>query len=392
MTNYALLLNLLREKGMDYKWSKMFVKKLSDDEQAFNISPKKKEWAIAHGFFPGRVELYGLNDENFMNYLPDYCYFMIHPINNHFKIWVNDKLTLKYVLNSNSCIDTMPDYYLYVENDGSYTYLMDESQSHGNDAKYIRALLEKEGILAIKPNSGTSGGMGFLKIEDRGGEIYVNNAAIEKLMLDTIVSNLRNHIVTEYIHQNDELAKIWPSSECTLRVIMVKIPKTDFYLRDQWHCIVSYARFGSIVSGGASNLSSGGIGIGFDFRTGKFKEFGIRYKKFCDDGNWILLQHPDTNYIWKGQALPNWEFVKNKIVTVCHYLSSLEYLGFDIIITNDGMKICEINTHPAADYEQVMCSPILADEKAKTFFRHKGLFQIKNKEFYEIYRKSQVDK
>lgn len=46
---------------------------------------------MTKGFYPGRVELYGLSEDNYRDYLPDYNYFMIHPINHHFKIWVNDK-------------------------------------------------------------------------------------------------------------------------------------------------------------------------------------------------------------------------------------------------------------------------------------------------------------
>lgn len=88
MTDYEKLRLLLIEEGMDKKWSKMFVKKLSDDEIAFPTDTATREWAIGKGFFPGRVELYGLNESNYKAYLPDYSYFMIHPINHHFKIWV----------------------------------------------------------------------------------------------------------------------------------------------------------------------------------------------------------------------------------------------------------------------------------------------------------------
>lgn len=391
MTNYILLLDLLRKNGMDYKWSNMFVKKLIDDENAFTVDSDTKRWALERGFFPGRVELYGLNDKNYENYLPDYNYFMIHPINNHFKIWVNDKLTLKYVLNNSQYADTMPEYYLYVENNGNYTYLMDAPHTDENSENYIFNLLKEKGILAIKPNSGTSGGKGFVKLENKDDEIFINNKPIKaQLEFDKIISELNNHIITEYVHQNDEFAQIWASSECTLRVIMVKLPKESPYLLDQWECIVAYARFGSIISGGASNLSSGGIGIGFDFQTGVYKDEGIRYKKFCPDGLWKLNKHPDTDFFWKGSSLPNWEYVKDKIFALCNYITSLDYLGFDIIITANGMKLCEINTHPAADYEQVMCSPLLTNENTRDFFKSKGLFKIDNTSFYELYKESQT--
>ena len=389
MTNYDLLIEEVRKLGMDYKWSKMFVKKLRDDEIAFEMTDAEKEWAMKKGFFPGRIKLYGLDENNYMDYLPDYKYFMLHPLNHHFKMWVNDKLTLKYILNSNGCEASMPEYYLYVENDNQYTYLMDSPSNIEKNEDYILNLLKHKGCLAMKPNSGTSGGLGFIKLELRGDTIYENNRPIDDARYKEIISNMKNYIVTEYVKQHEDLAKIWGNSECTLRVIMVKNPKDDVYNESKWSCTVSYARFGSSVSGGASNLSSGGIGIGFDFETGEFNDFSIRYKKFCEDGNTILYQHPDTKVTWKGQKLPNWEYVKGMLKNICEHVSSLSYLGFDVIITPDGMKLCEINTHPACDYEQVMCGPILAKEDAKKFFEYKGINEIDGEKFYEAYMKCQ---
>lgn len=391
MTDYTLLKKLLVESGMDSKWSNMFVKKLSDDEVAFPMTAEQKEWALSRGFYPGRIELYGLNEENYRNYLPDYGYFMVHPLNHHFRIWVNDKLTLKYVLNSNGCEDTMPRYFLYVENNGNYTYLMDAPEDIAKDSNFIYNLLLREGTLAAKPNSGTSGGRGFMKLEYRDGQIYENNKPIERSEFDAAVAQMRNYIVTEYAYQHDALSEIWPSSECTLRVIMFKQPPASPYDKSEWKCSVSYARFGTSISGGASNLSSGGIGIGFDFETGKYNDFGIRYKKFCADGQWKCYEHPDTHVVWKETGLPNWSFVKDKILHVCDHIGSLDYLGFDVIITPDGLKFCEINTHPASDYEQVMCGPILVKEGAKEFFNSKGIDKLDLSNFYKLYLESQVE-
>lgn len=389
MTNYEKLQTLLIKEGMDKKWSKMFVKKLSDDEKAFSTDEKTKEWALKRGFYPGRVEQYGLNDENYKSYLPDYSYFMIHPINHHFKIWVNDKLTLKYVLNSCGCEVTMPDYYLYVENNGNYSYLMDAPSHIARDSNFILNLLKEKGTLAIKPNSGTSGGRGFMKVKLESDNIYVNNKIITKDEFTDILSNLQNHIVTEYAYQHNEISKIWSESECTLRVIMVKIPPRDNFSPSTWKNIVSYARFGTSISGGASNLSSGGIGIGFDFETGQFNDFGIRYKRFCENEQWVCYEHPDTKVKWSDKKLPNWNFVKNKILQVCNHITSLDYLGFDVIITPNGLNFCEINTHPAADYEQVMCGPILKDNENILFFQNKKLFDFDTERFYELYQESQ---
>ncbi len=384
MTNYDKLLDAVRALGMDYKWAKMFVKKLKDDEQAFPATEQQKKWALERGFYPGRIELYGLNEENYRKYVPDFNYFMLHPMNNHFLKWL-DKTTLKYVLNSNGCESTMPDYYVYVENDGSFTYLMDNPDYIKKDKDYLLNLLKDKNILAMKPNSGTSGGLGFIKLEIKDNRLFENNKEISYSRFEEIRDRMRNYIITQYVNQHSQLAAIWPESECTLRVIMVKDPKEDLYAETTWSCAVSYARFGTSISGGASNLSSGGVGVGFDFETGQYKDFSIRYKRFCPDGKWLIDRHPDTKAEWKALGLPNWQYVKNKISNICQHISSLDYLGLDIIITEDGMQLCEINSHPAIDYEQIMCGPVLANDKVRCFFKHKGLFTYDGADLYRAY-------
>ena len=112
MTNYDVLLGKMRALGMDYRWAEMFVNKLRDDEKEYPVEDVEvKKWALERGFYPGRVELYGLTDNNYMDFVPDYQYFMLHPMNNHFLKWL-DKTTLKYVLNSNGCESVMPEYYV----------------------------------------------------------------------------------------------------------------------------------------------------------------------------------------------------------------------------------------------------------------------------------------
>lgn len=388
MTDYELLLEKMRDAGMEYRWSKMFVKKLSDDEKAFPVTEKEAAFALKNGFYPGRITLYGLNEENVKDYLPDYNYFMLHPMNNHFLKWL-DKTTLKYVLNSNGCESTMPEYYVYVENDGSFTYLMDAPEGIEKNQDYLLNLLKLKGILAMKPNSGTSGGLGFIKLELRDDKIFENNKEIDYARFEQIRDSMRNYIITEYARQHSALAKVWPDSECTLRVIMVKNPKEDLYSQATWSCSVSYARFGTSVNGGASNLSSGGVGVGFDFETGRYGDFAIRYKRYCPDGEWRITSHPDTDFVWSGASLPNWQYVKEKILNVCDHVSSLDYLGLDVIITEEGMKLCEINSHPAMDYEQIMCGPAMKKPKIKAFFEHKGLYNYDSEVLYQAYLESQ---
>ena len=387
MTDYTKLLDKMRELGMDYKWAVSFVKKLKEDEENFIVSDVDKKWALERGFFPGRVELLGLTEENYRDFVPDYQYSMMHPYNNHFLKWL-DKLTLKYVLNSNGCAELMPDYYVYVENDkcgGRFTYLMDCPMDIPKDKDFLWNLLKKKKALAMKPNSGTAGGLGFIKLELRENGIYENNLPIDMDRFGEIRDTMRNYIITEYCCQHHELAQIWNESECTLRVIMCKIPESDKFAASSWKCVVSLARFGTSQSGSTSNLSSGGIGVAFDFSDGRLYGKGLQYRQFSGENDILLPWHPDTKMRWEGYVLPNWQYIKEKIFALCQHIGSLDYLGLDIIITEYGMKLCEINSLPSLDYNQIICGPALKKPEVKAFFVHKGLEKINSRDFYDAY-------
>lgn len=401
MINYEKMSELLVEKGMQKKIVKLFIKKFKIEEELFKGDDNIRKWAMTKGFFPSRVDLYGLTDDNYKSFMPDYVDFMLHPYNNHFVIWINDKLTLKYTLGKKFA-DIMPEYYLYVENNGEYTYLENTPATIARDKNFIINLLKEKQILIIKPNSSTSGGEGVMKVEwvnclhnkDNSigelGQVCINNKRLLSIPeFEQITNNIGNYVVTEYVHQHSDLKKIWSDSECTLRIVMVKLPKKEIYERSNWKCIVSYARFGSSISGGTSNVSMGGIGIGFDFETGQYNPYAVRYRQFCPDGKWKLYEHPDTHVVWENEKLPNWEYVRNTLYDVCNHYGSLSHLGFDVIITEKGFVFCEINSKPALNYEQVICGPILTSEDNIDYFKSKGMDKIDCSELYNIYKDCQ---
>ncbi len=390
MTNEAVLLEKLREAGMNYNWARTFAARLMEDEKEFPCSRDTARWALERGFYPGRVQLFGLTEDNYRDYMPDYQYSMLHPYNNHFLKWL-DKTTLKYVLNSGGCEASMPEYYVYVENDGSFTWLMDCPPDIPKDENFLLHLLQRKGMLAMKPNSGTSGGLGFLKMELRPDGLWENNRRITPERLTELRDTMRNYIITEYTPQHHDLARIWPDSECTLRVILLKDPRPDRWSPPTWFCPAAIARFGTEISGGASNVSAGGVGVAFDYETGAMGEWGHRYRRFSPDGNCLVSRHPDTGVVWKGINMPHWQEVRRLLDRVCAHISSLDYMGLDIIITETGMKLCEINSLPSMDYNQLTCGPMMAKPRARAFFEHKGFSKVDSRQFLRIWEAAQTD-
>ena len=56
-------------------------------------------------------------------------------------------------------------------------------------------------------------------------------------------------------------------------------------------------------------------------------------------------KHPDTGEVIEGY-LPNWDIIKKGVIALNMEMPQLEYLGFDVAITEDGMKLPEINRAP----------------------------------------------
>ena len=143
MTNYDKMKEILVKYGMNQKVVNGFVKKLKIDESIYNYSEEERKWAMTRGFFPSRTDLYGLNEDNYRFFLPDYVDFMLHPYNNHFVVWINDKLSLKYTLGGDFA-NILPEYYLYIENNGEYTYLKDSPKTIAKDKDFVLNLLKEK--------------------------------------------------------------------------------------------------------------------------------------------------------------------------------------------------------------------------------------------------------
>ena len=365
---YFFFIRYLVRKGFDRWFAQSYLRRVIRELKEYNMPLKKKIWAIKHGFYPSNVDFYkfaGFNEDNFSDFLSDYEYGRSYPINNYFKIWIDDKITTKYVFQDSKFKDFMPKYYIYIERDGHYSYLMDFDESISKDSNALNNLLKKEKVLALKPLAGSLGN-GFIRLEIRGDDIYANEKQLKPSDFEALKSSLKGYIVTEYCHQHSFFSKVWPLSECSLRIVMARV--TDEYNGGECRCISSYARFGTKLSGGASNMGQGGVGVPFDYNTGVFGDMFYRYPKFENYQRLSFESHPDTKAKLAGVKIPNWEMVKKFIEEFTDYLSSLEYFGFDVIVTENGLKICEINSHPELYIEQIMNYPFMKDDFRSKFF------------------------
>lgn len=375
--NYEKLLEELLSAGMSKGKAEVMVKQIKqgmiDWPEIYN-NWENCEWALDRGFLPDRIVLFGdaFNEQTYKNYYNDYDYFMAHPLNNHFAFWINDKLTLKYMLNTAGLSRFMPEYYLYIENDGHYSYLMDAPNSVKKDADFLYHLLLEKKHLALKPNHG-AGGVGFFGLRYQDGQIYMNDQIISREKLEEIRLTLNGYIVTEFIEQSEEMNKVFSDSACTLRVILYKKLNERNEDAAEYDCLMSFARFGTSRSGGASNLCHGGLAVQIDWHTGQYKgKYRGNSEFWGKEGTEGFLRHPDTGVIVDGKRIPHWDMIKTGLFDVCNYLSSLDFFGMDVIVTEDGFKLCEINSAPSIGLGQFHYGKCCLDnEDARKFVESK---------------------
>ncbi len=302
---------------------------------------REKLWAAKHGFLSYRLHQYGITKDNYRNFIADFEYKWLRHINNKYRHWMEDKITVKYICSDyNSCF---PEYYYHISlknGNNKVIPMMDCPEGFGNTYEDIFKLVQLKGDLALKPDEGSHGD-GFYKFSYADGKYYLNHQEADRQDVLNILEDVKNqYLVTEYINMHHEIKRIYDGAVNTIRMIVFK--------KDGKNPVIgnAYMRFGSKRTGAVDNMGAGGMFARIDIDTGRF------YDAKIIEANEIkpCLCHPDTGVKIEGY-LPNWDKVKEQVLSVARNIPQLEYFGFDLALTEDGLKFPEINRFP--DYPAI---------------------------------------
>lgn len=314
---------------------------------------REKLWAYRRGFLSIKINQYGLNQENYMLYLSDFDYYKLFPINDKYRIWIDDKLTTKYILSPYN--EYLPKYYCYIGSKGLIQSLVD-----GTNIKTIDGIIECLKIkkdLALKLDNGSLG-EGFYKISCIKNQFYINNKMCEdEEKLKGFLKNLEGYLVTEYIEAHSDIRKISNFGLNTVRIMVINEHEKQPIIAN------SFMRFGTKRTGVVDNASAGGIFAIVDVGNGKYYDA----KRIENKDILKCEKHPDTDMVIEG-TLPNWDLIKSKLVEISSYISKVTYMRFDIAITEDGFRIIEINSHQDIKWYQYYY-PLLKDNEATDFYK-----------------------
>lgn len=110
----------------------------------------------------------GLTDKTQKSYLSTRDYCSLHPLNGNYSSWIDDKLTLKYILHGTEAGQYMPNYYFELMHDGRVVGLMDLDEKYEESFNGVVELLIDKKHLAFKLLK-SSLGVGFYRAEYKDG-------------------------------------------------------------------------------------------------------------------------------------------------------------------------------------------------------------------------------
>lgn len=173
-----------------------------------------------------------------------------------------------------------------------------------------------------------------------------------------------NYELEEVIKQHENVAKIYPNSINTVRIVTIvttkdgksilKIPKQKRKeVELEPHIICAYFRIGN---GGkcVDNFNSGGMTAPVDEKT------GIVLKPAIDKKKNIYESHPQTGENIKGFKFPYWNEAIKLCKKACQEIPEMGYVGWDVAFTPDGPLFVEGNEFPGHDIYQL---PVHTPEK-----------------------------
>lgn len=313
--------------GYGSSWLKEAMFEFKDSK----LPIKDRLWALKRGFYPYRIDQYGLNNDNYAQMLSDRDYKMLYPINNRYRTYIDDKLIMKYMLRPFD--EYLPKYYFHLMENRKVMKLMDYDIPGEITYETILEFLKLKGNLALKPVAGRFG-VGFYLLSYSDGEFYINQKKKSVQEIYDFFDKLDDHIITEYVVMNEVISNIYPGSLNTIRVMVINEHGDDPYIPR------AFMRIGTKKSGVVDNTAQGGMFCKVDAQTGRFYD-GEKTNNHIISS---VETHPDTGTVIEG-IIPNWELVKEKLIEIANHIPQIEWMGFDIAITEKGFNIIEINSH-----------------------------------------------
>ena len=349
----------MRLKRFYYSLSSLLMLIRKDIRSRFPMSIFEKCALWRKGFLSEKQVLYQFNKNDYRLFLSDYHTSQARWIDEPYC----DVLTNKYIFARvmDGVIET-PRIHAVIFHDD---FIPQPGEDRVEDFNSMISLCERKGALVIKPVTG-GGGRGVYTMRVDSGIIYLNNRQVTESETRQIVRSVSHAIVTEFVEQAGYARMLHPGSTNTLRILTLFDWETSrpFIAR-------AVQRIGNKKSAPQDNFTRGGLSAMVDPETGCLGKAASH--PVTRELTWHEV-HPDTGTQITGTCIPGWKDIEATLLEAASRIRFIPCIGWDIVVTGDGVKAIEGNHHPDPDVLQCH-GPLLTDPRIRMFYRKYGIIR-----------------
>lgn len=334
------IIYFLRYKLIDREYLKQ--KKVMANPATKSKEQIKHEMELCRNYWhcnPAHYVRYGLFDkklsaEELLDYIPPYYHYNFYMADKYEgadTVYYSDKLNL-YHLFTEKGIPT-PQVIALVDHG-----VLKNTEKRPIDIQVFCNTLKKGKKYFFKPTKG-QGGTG-IQVFTSGVDNKCNFAKLSDFL--KLLKKDCTYIIQEGIEQHKDFQRINASSVNTLRIIT------------QWKnrqpilsaCVMRIGRKGKNVD----NSHQGGLSLTIDENTGTFFSTAT-----AEHGGGSFSQHPDSDFVFSGKQVDNWDRIKSTIISYAQLFPELKEIGWDVAVTPNGIQIIELNLGYGLDHLQCCC-------------------------------------
>lgn len=289
---------------------------------------------IFGGYLVDQWALYDLDMKKRKQYLSEFDWYRSRYINEPFDYMLNNKIIATEVLGR---YVRMPQIYLV--------------NSKGMISDFAGSVLESDEAVArlkeikdafIKP-FGKGKGNGVHHITWNDGAFYMDDQPVTEQKLSKMLSHQKDWYLSETVKQHPYADGLYIKTVNTIRIITLRDPKTK-----RFKVFFAVQRIGTSQTIPVDNGSQGGLVCKIDLDTGRLSH-GRRLHD-CE----IYEVHPDSGTRFEDVVIPDWQALKQEILSLAERFPYLHFIAWDAIKMPDGQNcVIEANTSSGVNIVQL---------------------------------------
>ena len=333
----------------------------------FGHNPLRKIWlALRGGYTLDQYYLYDFAHNDRRDYLSEFDWYRSRNINKPYDMMLNNKVIATEVLGQ---YIQVPPVFMQ-KNRGKMVWLTDGEKKYGDltngtaastpssttDASDVAAngaavptpsaskgycqvsdalqLLRQEGSLFMKPLAAGKGKDVFRLEWDAARSCYrIDGDEASEEEISDFLTRHDGWFLSGEAKQGAFASSLYPHSGNTIRFITLRDPETGLI-----RPFVAVQRIGTDQTAPVDNGSRGGLVCHIDMETGELSEAKCLQRA----GTWE--RHPDTGAQLKGRMVPDWDQLKATMVGLHQKLPFMNFIAWDVLLTDEGPCIIEANT------------------------------------------------